>query len=111
MLMTKDTAFRPYKEGDQIWLDGKNLKTTHPTHKLRAKRYGPFKVLKALSHVAYQLQLPQKWKIHNVFHASYLSPYKETMEHGPNFLEPPPNIVDGQPEWEVDTIVGMCLFR
>jgi hypothetical protein len=50
------------------------------------------------------------WKVHNVFYASYLSPYKETVEHGPNFLEPPPNLIEGQPEWEVEAIVGMCHF-
>jgi hypothetical protein len=66
--------------------------------------------MKAISHVVYQLQLPTIWKIHNVFHASYLSPYKETVEHGPNFLEPPPDLIEGQPEWEVEAIVGMCHF-
>jgi Chromo (CHRromatin Organisation MOdifier) domain len=110
MMMIKNSTFRAYQIGDRVWLDARNLKTTHPTHKLRAKRYGPFKVTNALSHVAYQLQLPASWKIHNVFHASYLSSYKETIEHGSNFVEPPPDIIEGQPEWEVEAIVGMRLF-
>src|SRR5882762_557543 len=110
MLLSKDTQFKPYKEGEQVWLDARNLRTTHPTHKLRPKRYGPFAITKVLSHVAYQLELPPTWKIHNVFHASYLSPFKETTEYGPNFLEPPPEMVDGEPEWEVEQIVGMRLF-
>ena len=42
MLLSKETPFRPFKEGNQLWLDAKNLRTTHPTHKLRSKRYGPF---------------------------------------------------------------------
>ncbi len=67
-------------------------------------------VTRALSHVTYQLELPCSWKIHNVFHASYLSPFKETKEHGINFLEPLPNIVEGQPKWEVEEIVGTRLF-
>src|SRR5712664_1122728 len=110
MLMIKDTSFRAYQKGEKVWLDAKNLRTTHPTHKLRAKRYGPFPITNVLSHVAYQLRLPPSWMIHNVFHASYLSPYKETKEHGPNFLEPPPDILHGQPEWEVETIVGMRYY-
>jgi hypothetical protein len=109
MLLIKDTQFCPYKIGDQVWLNATNLKTTHPTHKLRTKRYGPFMVLEAISHVAYQLELPPSWKLHSTFHASYLSPYKETVEHGVNFLQPPPDIIDGEPEWEVEAIVGECV--
>ena len=108
--MTSDQPFKTYKEGEQVWLEAKNLKTMHPSHKLRARRYGPFKVTKALSHVTYQLELPCSWKIHNVFRASYLSPFKETIEHRINFLEPPPDIVEGQPKWEVEEIVGTRLF-
>ncbi len=58
MLMMSDQPFKMYKEGEQVWLEAKNLKTTHPSHKLRVRRYGPFKVTKALSHVTYQLELP-----------------------------------------------------
>ena len=110
MLLSKETTFRPFKEGDQLWLDAKNLWTTHPTHKLRPKRYGPFQVTKVLSHVAYQLQLPPSWKIHNVFHASYLSPFRETPEHGANFIELPPDFIDGELEWEVEHIIGTRLY-
>ena len=60
--------------------------------------------------MAYQLQLPPTWKIHNVFHASCLSRYRETKEHGPNYHEPPPDIIEGQPEWKVEAIVGMRLY-
>ena len=98
MMMIKDTTFKSYQEGDLVWLDVKNLKTTHPSHKLRAKRYGLFKIINVLSHMTYRLQLPPSWKIHNVFHTSYLSQYQETKEHGPNYLEPPPDIIEGQPE-------------
>jgi hypothetical protein len=45
-----------------------------------------------------------------VFHASLLTPYKETPEHGLNFLEPPPDIIDNIPEWEVETILKHCTF-
>jgi hypothetical protein len=55
MIMTKDTSYIGYQKGNKVWLDSRNLKTTHPTHKLRAKRYGLFKVIDAINHVAYQL--------------------------------------------------------
>jgi hypothetical protein len=60
--------------------------------------------------VAYQLDLPPQWKIHNVFHAAYLSPYKETEEHGPNFLEPPPDLIEGEKEYKVEHIINMRQF-
>jgi hypothetical protein len=34
MLLMKDNNFKPYKEGEQVWLDARNLKTSHPSHKL-----------------------------------------------------------------------------
>jgi hypothetical protein len=73
--------------------------------KLAPRWYGPFKVAAKISNVAYKLELPDTWKIHNIFHASLLTPYKETEKHGPNFLEPPPELVDGEPEWEVEQIL------
>jgi len=74
-----------YSIGDQVWLEGKHLRFPHQKTKLNPKRYGPFKIIKAISSVAYQLQLPPSWKIHPVFHASLLSPYSEIPSHGPNF--------------------------
>jgi hypothetical protein len=44
-----------YKEGDQVWLEGKNLRISQPTAKLAPRRHGPFKVIKVLSPVSYQL--------------------------------------------------------
>jgi hypothetical protein len=32
------------------------------------------------------------------------------IEHGPNFIELPPDIIEGLPKWEVETIVGVQLF-
>jgi hypothetical protein len=58
----------------------------------------------------YQLELPPTWKIFNTFHAALLSPYKETEEHGVNFTEPPPNLVDDQEEYEVEEVLATCLY-
>jgi hypothetical protein len=32
------------------------------------------------------------------------------VEHGPNFLEPLPDLIEGQPEWEVEAIIGVRHF-
>jgi len=68
------------------------------------KREGPFKITKVLGPLSYRLKLPIRWKIHDVFHASLLSPYSETETHGPNFTYPPPDLIDGEEEHEVEAI-------
>ena len=69
--------------------------------KLVPKQYGPFKVLKEISPVVYCLELPPHWTLHNVFHMSLLTLYREMLEHGINFHEPPPELVKGEEEYEV----------
>ena len=66
-----------------------------------------FKVREVVGHTNFCLELPSHWKIHNVFHTKLLHPYKEMEEHGENFTEPPPNLIDGEPEWEVEQILDM----
>ena len=74
--------------------------------KLTPKRYGPFRVIKEVSPVAYKIQLPMSWGIHDVFHASLLSPYHETASYGPNFSRSPPDLIDREEEYEVEHIVN-----
>jgi hypothetical protein len=90
----------------KVWLEGTHLCTTHLTTKLRAKCFGPFKVTEVLSAVTYRLNLPPAWKIHNAFHMAVLHPYKETELHGPNFIEAPPDLIEGHKEWEVDSVLA-----
>ena len=54
----------------------------------------------------YRLNLPEKWKIHNAFHVTLLSSYVETEENRVNFTELPPDLIKGEPEWEVEKILG-----
>jgi len=95
-----------FKEGDQVWLEATNLKLPYHMPKLAPRRQGPFRISKVVSPVAYQLALPLSWGIHNVFHASLLLPYKETAAHSPNFMRPPPNLIEGEEEYEVEAIIN-----
>jgi hypothetical protein len=95
-----------FKVGDAVWLEAKNLALPYQTRKLAPKRHGPFVITKEVSAVAYQLQLPPAWTIHDVFHASLLTPYHKTKEHGSNFSRPPPEVVNGEEEFEVEAIMG-----
>ena len=82
----------------------------HLSAKLATKWYGPFIVSKVILPVVYQLVLPTSWKIFNTFHASLLLSYKETGEHGPNFMEPPSKLIKGAEEYEVKSILGQCTY-
>ena len=54
--------------------------------------------------VTYQINLPESWKIHNIFHASLLRQYKETEVYGANYPRPPPEI-EGEEVYEVKSIL------
>src|SRR5712672_3289395 len=108
--MIKETKFKEFVIGQQVWLEGKNIKRPYDSPKLSPKRYGPFEVVAKISNVAYRLNIPPTWQIHDVFHMSLLTPYKETVEHGKNFLEPPPDIIEGEEEWEVEQILAKRHF-
>src|SRR5487761_1339764 len=109
--LTKPKRHHQYQEGQKVWLEGTNLKLPYETAKLAPRRYGPFKVVAKIAETSYQLELPTGWKIHPVFHASLLTPYNETDTHGLNFLEPPPDIIEGEPEWEVEKILSERTYR
>jgi len=108
--MIKETRFKEFEIGQKVWLEGKNIKRPYDSPKLSPKQYGPFRVVAKISPVAYKLQIPATWQVHDVFHASLLTPYKETVEHGKNFLEPPPDIIEGEEEWEVEQILDKRIF-
>ena len=86
-------------------MEGRNLYLDQPSVKLSPKRHGPFKITRVLSPITYQLKLPPQWKIHNVFHIDLLTPYREMDLHGANFTKPPPDLVDGEEEYEVEEIL------
>src|SRR6266403_2179919 len=95
---------------EQVWLNASHLKLPHQKAKLTPKRLGPFRITQEISPVAYRLELPPNWRIHNVFHASLLTPYHEMAAHGPNFTRPPPDLIDGEEEYEVKRIIAHRQF-
>ena len=95
------SKYTPWKAGDKVWLETTNLHMNGPK-KLQMKRTGPFEVEEVISRAAFHLCIPSQWKIHPVFHASLLTSYKEMSEHGPNFLRLPPDLIDGEEEYEVE---------
>ena len=77
----------------------------HLPTKLRRRWVGTFKVVKVISPVAYELDLPPDWKVHPVFHISNLRRYVRSEEFNWTEKPPPPILVDGEEEYEVETIL------
>jgi hypothetical protein len=63
-----------------------------------------------MSAVNYRLELPTQWSIHPVFHIDLLTPYHETPIHGANYQRPPPDLVEGEEEYEVETVLASQRF-
>ncbi len=85
-------------------MDAKNLLLPYGSIKLAPRRHSPFRIEEVVSPVAYRLCLPPQWTIHPIFHASLLTPYVQTKEHGENYLRPPPDLINDQEQYEVETI-------
>ena len=101
----KEKKQHEFQKGDQVWLNGRNIKTYHPTAKLAPKHHGPFPIQRVLSPINYQLTLPEQWKIHDVFHVDLLTPYRETEFHGTNYARPPPDLVGNEEQYEVERVL------
>jgi len=43
-------------------------------------------------------------RIHNVFHVDLLLPYKEMEAYGPAYTRPPSDLIDGEEEYEIESI-------
>jgi hypothetical protein len=75
----------PFKKGQMVWLDSRHLKTNY-YKKLALKREGPFEIEEVLGPVTYQLKLLESWRIHKVFYAALLRPYRENEVYGENYI-------------------------
>ena len=61
-----------FSVGDRVWLSTRYLPAKGTARKLSALFAGPFVILQQVGPVAYRLQLPVDWQIHDVFHVSQL---------------------------------------
>ena len=90
------------KEGDNIWLEAKNVHLNKPLKKLDQKRYESFKILKVISQGVFQLELPEGWMIYNVFNEDLLTQCKEQGQHVDS--APLPDIINKEEEYKVEEI-------
>ena len=66
---------------------------------------GPFTIQKVVSPVAFRLDLPPGWQVHPTFHAINLKAYIRHPEFEREVEPPPPELVDGNLEYEVEAIL------
>ena len=97
---------RPHEQisvGDMVYLSTTNIRLKFKgSPKLLPRWIGPFKVLVEINPVAYKLELPENMKLHPVFHVSLL----KHATHVPIKAPPFPTLVDGDLEYEVESILS-----
>jgi len=98
-----------FQVGDQVMLDIRNLAVRRPSEKLDFKYSGPFRIIRVANSkgTAYELDLPpQMFKLWPVFHVSLLEPYVASDPSVPRSdPPPPPDIIDGEEEYEVEQLL------
>jgi len=105
-----------FKVGDKVLLSTENYSTAvlaKASPKLTARFIGPYEILSSVSKGAYQIKVPTAMKIHPVIPVSAL---KAFVANPPEFSNrdpprPPPVLVDGEPEYHVESIVKHKKLR
>ena len=91
-----------------------------PANKLTGRKYGqqavgPFRVLERIGRLAYRLDIPEDWKIYDVFTITQLEPCPDPSDNPfkrPRPAKPGPVLTDRDdmpPEWELDRILDKRL--
>ena len=62
-------------------LNGKNIRTWQAAKKLDAKLFGPLKVVRLVEErgQSVELELPQHWRVNNVFHTLLMEPNRTSV--------------------------------
>ena len=82
--------------------------TTQPSKKLQPRRWGPTKIKEIISKHIVKIQLPRnlkQQKVTDLYNISRLEPAANSVILGQHQEPPPPVIVDGEEEWEVEEIL------
>jgi hypothetical protein len=96
---------------NEVWLEGTNIRNDRPSTKLSPHRYGPFRISQKVSSHSYRLQLPQTWRIHPVFHVQLLRLARSDPILGRRPDPSPPEVIEGDEEYEVNKILNSRYVR
>ena len=100
-----------FKVGDWVMLSTKHIRQLRPSMKLADRYAGPFRIEKTIGHQAYKLELPDKWRIHPVFHVSLLEPHRQREGVDPGAHIEPDIASDGGEDWEVEAVLNERMYR
>ena len=88
-----------------MWLDNKNIQSNRPSKKLNNKKYRPFRISKNIYSGAFQLELLERWAIHNMFNEDLLTQCVELKFKGQHEeLAPPPMIINKEEEYKIKKV-------
>jgi hypothetical protein len=99
------------KDGDQVFLAAKKLRTERNSTELDWKKMGAFPVTRVISPYAYELKLSDSMKIHPVFHISLLELAPDDPLPGQHQLPPPPVIIEEIEEYAVEEVLDSRVYR
>jgi len=98
----KRKSIEPFKKGELVMLNGRNIRANHRCRKLEDMMFGPFKILSVGGNQRYcKLRLPDSWKIHPVFNIDLLERYEGT--------DPKKQVIEVEAEgedWVMEAIIA-----
>ena len=101
-----------FKVDDMVWLDSRNIKTTRPNKSLDHKNLGPFKIIRIINNMAFELELPQEMKMFPVFYPWLLHLDDGRLLPGQGRLPPAPIKVDEDGEkWGAEEVVDSKINK
>ena len=110
-----DVEFKP---GDLVLLAKSHVRLPEAQNagrKLQPRYHGPYKIKEVISRLAYRLDLPKSFKIHDVIHISHLKPYHDGSKlfpFRPSYdPPPPPEVIEEEEYFKISGFDNHRLFH
>jgi hypothetical protein len=96
--------------GNLVMVQKKGWRTDRPTTRLDSQSAGPYKILARKGH-SFEIDLPTSFKGSHVMHASRLRLFENDPLPGQHIEPPPPEVINSEPEWEVERMEASRIYR